>query len=328
MNFYYDIIIKGTSIPDCILARNNNNNNKNKKILIIDTKSTYGNHLTHMNCIIDNIPKLIRKTDPIIKMLIDMNVHIFLDFIEIKHHLYFKLENIGYVMYKVPTSKTQIANCEYLEPAEKFLCNRFLSGKICADKLPDKIVTMFTKAICGNKMNKDALLRFVSSFNDYYFIYPVYGLKDISEQISRCNAVNGVEYLLNDDIEIKENENNGVSIKSVYGTFNSSLYIKGSITKRDSRIIKVLNIKHIFYENGFYGVFDDGVDLINCICLNSETKVCPKDTFLIYLWKVEGDVTNLDVGKIGIEKEWILFSLDVECNEDFSYDVIIEDKYN
>lgn len=315
---HFDIIIKGTRIADCILARQQGT----QKVLVVDDKQTYDNYFTHEGCVIERIPRLLRKSDPLLQVLIDMNVHVFLDFVLIKHHLYFKLVSTVWDEYEIPTSKSGIASCAYLAPHEKFLLNRLVGGE--SAELCRETMEIFTKAICGRRFKKDSFMRFGMSFGDYYFLYPVYGYRDVSENMSRFNAINGVVYLMDKGIEIVKS-GGGVILKSQYGNFEGSGLITLDIKHATRRIIKVVNVSAVFHHELFYGVFDNGVDLISCICLSSVAKICPEGTYLIYLWKEDGDVTLEEIKQIGISAESIVFTVDVECDEDFKYDVVIEE---
>ncbi|KAM0685528.1 hypothetical protein COBT_003260 [Conglomerata obtusa] len=312
----FDLCILGTSIENCLLARQH----KCKKVIVIEKKETYGTSFKYKKCIIESRPRLIRSHDLICDVLRDMNIHLLIDFVIVRNHFYIKDKTI----YKIPINKNEISESNFLTRKDMFYLNQSINNNNCVfiDKLSKKAKDIFVKAICGGIFDPGAFSRFARSFGtDFYLLYPIHGFKDISEKISRCNALNGISYLLDKTLNYEDN-NERVIINSKYGQLYSKKIETCKAKIRNTRKFYVLNYNDEFYDKRFFGVFDIG-ELIFCITLDHESAVCKEDTYLIYLWKEIGEITDHELINIGIETDKIIERTHFDSNEDFKYDSIL-----
>ncbi|EJW03093.1 hypothetical protein EDEG_00244 [Edhazardia aedis USNM 41457] len=318
----FEIIYKGTTLKDCLNVRKY----IGQKIIVVDDKSEYGECVKIKNCIIEKRPQLLRISDHLLDILVQMNIHIFVDFVTINNHIYYK----DGIVYEIPGSKNQIAECSFLTNKDKFLLFQAIKNHKINETidLSKNAFEMFFKAICEcNDPNLQYLKRFISCFEQEKFIYPLYGFKDICETISRCNAVNGVAYYLDENVEISKIDDKFI-IYSKYGNIiGNELKTSETLSKSASGNIKyyrVINYSKEFLYNRFYGVFDMINYKIHCIALDSEAKICPNDTYLLYFWKFNSQIEDDDIIKIGLKKEDILFEYSFNTDDEFCYDCVCE----
>ncbi|KAM0678303.1 hypothetical protein BDAP_001016 [Binucleata daphniae] len=316
-NNKFEFCIKGTCLQACLFAREY----KNTSLLVFDDKNTYGSSIKHKGCIIETRPQLIRIHDNIINILQDMNIHLIIDFAVIQNHLYIKNRNV----IKIPINKNEIANSTFLTNKDKYTLYKAIKSNnvLLCNNLSDNTKNILTKAICGSNFCIDKLLRYTKSFGDsHYLLYPLYGFVDICEKVSRCNAINGVSYLLDDSVKYEENTKN-ITITSKYGVMTSERLLHVNNVKSNTKYYTVINYTKIFYKPSFYGVFDED-EMIYCITLDTNACICPSGTFLIYLWKYKAYVTDIELMNIGIDNKNMLFKHTFCTDEDFTYDEIIK----
>jgi RAB protein geranylgeranyltransferase component A len=335
----YTLIYKGTRIEDCISLRVN----IGSKVLVVDTKDNYGTTYEGIETseytkklkilkqsgerfLYESIPRVVRLSDGIFRVVNEMNIVPFLNFIRINDHFYIKEDG---TVFKVPNCKAEIANAEFLNYKEKRILVKFIEGKIGLDEVLEEVrkesLDVMVRGVCGKKKIEDQIFkRYCVNFGNPPFVYPVNGWKDISEAMSRCHALNGVSYLIDKDIEIERKER-GCIIKSVYGEISGDVYVEPKMKEGDVKYYRVVHISSKFHSGRFYGTFD-GEEIINCLCLDSSTETCEENRWIVYLWKHENEISDEDIARIGLRGEVILDDFQFEVHVEFDWDHLISVK--
>ncbi|WUR02347.1 Rab GDP-dissociation inhibitor [Vairimorpha necatrix] len=218
---FFEIGFEGTSNKDCMTI----NKLKTDSILVFDNQNHYGTTLKSLedlrfNKFIKNIkifknksrilfetdPQFYRSNDEIINLINTRDCSSFVDFVPINRH-YLILENGNY--YKIPYTITDLVDTKFFTFKDRHLVNRFVKSEINIEelkiKLSDKCKQILLNGILGYYQDvEDKLKDYIENFEYYPFIYPKHGMKDISELLSRINAINGISYLLDSKIKVYE----------------------------------------------------------------------------------------------------------------------------
>lgn len=310
----FDVIYFGTSIKDSLAVRKY----CNSKVLVIDNKKTFGDSIVQKNCSIDKIPILMRKNDILINELVSMKMHLFVDFVNIKNQLYFNKDKTTIKYHKIPTTKAELSQSPFITNKDKLLINKYIKGgSLNIDQLENATVTIFRKSIMDGGNDMEALKRYFTSFNTYELLFPVYGYNNICENIVRCNAINGITYLLDPSLKI-DTSDGATIIRSKYGTFSTRNFVDNKKTLTGGQYVTAVCYDIPFHLPSFYGVFDIS-KLIHCIALDSKSKICPENMYLLYIWHKSERITNADLIDIGIEMAHVIYQVDFPTDS-FVYD--------
>lgn len=286
---YFEVLFEGTSIQRSLIKAN-------PSTLIIDYQNVYGSTYslkeiifsrylkelkiqknTDAHVCIESIPGVLRE-----KMIVDDPI----SYISISTHIYFD-KNMK--KFKVPVNESEIIDCDFMTYVDKHHFCKVIRGSKTIQEVEPLLSAFFLKILQKS--------RYLSKIDNQSFLYPVHGFKEISETFSRHNALQGIGYYLSSDIKVNEIE--GPEKYLIESPF-SSIYAK-RLEKdnfESTKYFRVILYSAKFYENCFYGSFDK----MGCLVLNSATKTCPKDKFLIYFWKEE-KITDDDLKKVGIYLE-------------------------
>ncbi|KAF7682756.1 Rab GDP-dissociation inhibitor [Astathelohania contejeani] len=328
----FKIIYEGTTIKDSIEVRKY----IPESIIVIDKQENYGSSYTDIASLaaskyvhglkifkeppsntqltIEAMPQLLRMNDPCVTVIKKLGIAPFLKFAKIEHVFYFKDK-----VYPIPHNRGEIAISEFLSNRDKFYLNRDLNGEYLrlTHYINQENVGILLKGITGrHDAHLPTLERFINNFGNTPFLYPVYGMKEITEMIARCNAISGVNYLISSDLEKSNNV-----IKSKLGVVKGEKYISGLFKKGKCRYIRVVNTKQFLFFKSYYAVFD-GPELINCICLDSTAKTCAPGTYLLYFWKYESEICIEELMKIGLKKESIIADFSYRNEIEYEWDVV------
>lgn len=228
---FFEIGFEGTSVEDCmriheiiqekkdgrIIGKNDNN------IIVFDKQKEYGTtykaiddlssnkmvkkvqiRKNRAKMIFETDPQFLRQTDKIINFINDSGTSGFCDFVPINSH-YLILEDGRY--YKIPYSRSELVDTPFFTFKERHLVNRFVKGEITLEmlrkKLSDRCKQILLNGLIGSDKNHDQkIFEYIDNFEGVPYIYPKHGLKDISELLSRSNAINGTSYLLDPNLKV------------------------------------------------------------------------------------------------------------------------------
>lgn len=354
----FDLAFEGTTIRDCLRYQEEGI----KDAIVLDTNDTYGstylgysrlkNSRYIENCVlsrrktsaepkilIEAFPFLFRPTDECLSRIKKVGAMVFLQFIKIESHFY--LDPSGEV-YKIPYTKTDIAESNILSLREKSLFNRLFSGSISFDEftrsLTERSRRILIEGIMGDsKVNSGVLKRYIENFGKIPFLYPQHGLKEISEAFARCNSMCGTAYVLDSTLSVVGGtEENGKSlvpdqwdgmvippeynyrIDTRYGTIFTKRLVKSRHAASVS-YIRVINTRKKILGNTFFASAHRE-SFMRIIGLNSDSECCPEGTYLIYIIKADSWVAEDDLRFLGIEEEDVLEDIYYETKLYFNFD--------
>ncbi|KAF9764552.1 Rab GDP dissociation inhibitor alpha [Nosema granulosis] len=215
----FDIAFHGTLVEDCVQVKNIGK----YKTIVFDRSEEYGctfddieklkssRYVTDVEVFkyskgfsIEALPMVLRPNGKLFNSLREAGVNNFSEYIVIDHH-FLILEDSKY--YRIPYTKTQLVDTAYFNFKERHLVNKLLEGEInlneLKDKLCDKTKRILFNGIVGDNTDYEACLReYLANFGSPPFLFPKHGYRDISENLSRSNAMCGTAYVLDKDIKI------------------------------------------------------------------------------------------------------------------------------
>lgn len=215
----FDVAFHGTLVEDCVHVKNL----QKDKIIVFSRSEEYGSTFDDVeklkssryvsdvevykyskDFLIEAYPMVLRPNGRLFNSLKEPGVKNFFEYITIDHH-FLILEDGKY--YKIPYTKTQLVDTVYFNFRERHLINKLLRGEIDLNELRvqlcDKTKRILFNGIVGdNTDHESALMEYLSNFGSTPFVFPKRGYKDISEILSRSNAMCGTAYLLDKNIKV------------------------------------------------------------------------------------------------------------------------------
>ncbi|KAG5858652.1 hypothetical protein KMI_12g18130 [Encephalitozoon hellem] len=352
----FDLGFEGTTIRDCLRFRKENISNA----IVFDDNGIYGstycgysslrNSKYVRDCILNKgsgeskllleaFPAIFRPTDKHIVELEKTGMMEFLRLIKIQKHFY--IDSSGKV-YKIPYTKTEVADSDFLSLKEKNLIGSLFKGSLSPEevykKLSRKTREVLVNGIAGeNKDCSERIYRYARNFGNVPFLYPEYGLKEISEMFSRCNSMCGAGYVLDntlvvtardegpsDAFSLKQKDSEIVpseymyKIDTAYGTVFTKSIIKAE-HKEQVSYIRAVNTRRPILGKTFFA-FVQRKSVMKVIGLNSDTECCPEGTYLIYIIKSDSPVTEEDMKPLGIEEKDVVEDISYQTKFSFEFD--------
>lgn len=353
----FDVIYLGTSVQDCMNVREMG---KIPLVMVVDPNGHYGNtwssrelgacrSLSNLETVggedvifyIEESVSLLRLSDGLVKVLVDSKNYLFLDFVPIKK-MYF-VEN-GQA-YSIPTTREEIAFCDFLSSKEKLMIQKAMkliacgelgkdeagALKVLLDSVTEKGRRIFLGGITGfstvNSESVRMLKKFVENFGRPQYLYPTYQLKTIAEILSRCNAVNGVAYLVSRNVgiegtplefdsveELREilgkymeereayTEKHKARIRSEFGNITGKLFLKKRETG-EKRHYYVFLLSEALMDPNHVAVYNIDGEYTYSLHLRLDAE---KEVFALYFWSDLKRLTREDVGKMKVPASSIL----------------------
>ncbi|ELQ73816.1 RAB proteins geranylgeranyltransferase component A (RAB escort protein) [Trachipleistophora hominis] len=241
--------------------------------------------MTEPKCLIETEPQLFRTNGRLLSKLEELDLLLNIDFIEIYDHLYID-ENL--CIYKVPYFDYEIANSNWLEAQEKNAYFYFVHNGI---KYEDFIASMSKRSlqIFNSSLNiltyENCIPNYLSSFGTPPFSYPMYGEREISDQLSRVLSFRNISFYVNKSLKCTR-VNDHYEINGIYGnaTFRKRKSEANEVVSPVSFYFRVLLLKQPFILPTFFGTIMVDKKIVNVISINCSAKVCPPNTFLVYFY--------------------------------------------
>lgn len=353
----FDLAFEGTAVRDCLRYQEEGT----ECGIVMDTNETYGStykgylKLKHSryvrNCVlhkslgggtgsevlIEALPCLVRPSDGNLLKIKKTGMMELLQFIKIENHFYI---DVSGGVHRIPYTRTDIAESSILSLREKSLFNRFLGGRVGIDELvgslSERTRLFLTEGImCCGETDAGTLERYVRNFGNVPFIYPQYGLKEISEVFARSNSMCGTAYVLDPDLCITtrtgDNEELFVQplgitaaqthtyrIDTKYGTVFAKR-VQRSLPDGVVSYVRVVNIRNpVLGETFFASVHRE--EIMKVIGINSDSECCHKNTYLVYVIKTHSHVTEDDLRFLGIQDTSVIEDISYETVFSFSFD--------
>jgi hypothetical protein len=329
MEELFDIVYEGTEVKDCLLVRKM----RDKKVLVYEPSGVYGGTVglsqirasslkdvfleineakwkrnVEKDVYIDRSLSVLRMNDFLAKELIAFGDSALLEFIPVKKTLLLEWDTKWRVK-RIPSSREEMAFDKTLSPKEKFFLSRAMSMKtVDTSKIAEVISSLsegskrlLLEGVAGTSRATedavDAIKRFMEGFGDIQYLYPLQCMGEISEVVSRSNAVHGVAYIVSRDARVlgearefgeesellsfAEGGGNKVEIETECGKAMGKVFVKMRREKKSRYVRVILSLDRWMEENAktvykLEGEYVHGLHL----------KVSGKEQSLhmIYLW--------------------------------------------
>lgn len=322
---FYDVGIIGTSLYS------HNIINKGIKTIFIEPSNNYGTTYNSINelsestylkslnvvkqnkegkLLIESMPIFIKSGNDVVERFKQKPYSGEVEYVKISN-LYF-LEKNGSLM-KLWTTKNDIVNTDLMNNLERF---HFAFG-INKGDLSD-----FKKYIiedCQSELLHKIFVKWnifnehiIKNFEKAIYLYPVYGITSLCENISLINSISGATYLLSKSLAINEQIDNGdykYMASCEYGNIYIKDIVQSNLTNQEC-YVKVLWMKNWRLMGDFLIFLEGEDDIINIYGVGSEAKVCEEGTELIYIVKANSVLKNTEFEALRINNEDILLELD------------------
>lgn len=259
---YFDLAIEGTALKDLFIS------DPNCKTVVVDASSIYGTTYPTISeleksiyvsnikitkdirkekekVLIEACPLVIGANDKIIEKFGENAFGTSLDFIDITD-IYF----ISDVKTRMPTSKNDIAALR-LSNSDLFHFYKAIKEKDIQiiQKKFENIVHPLYKSL--SMLSKHDFETICDNFGRNAFIYPLYGLSEISECASFKNSFRGVTYVLNTDLTYINEENDEYKhvFKCDIGTIIAKDYIPRTLDRNRFNVRVILTPMQKFNGN-------------------------------------------------------------------------------
>lgn len=243
-----------------------------------------------------------------------------INFISINEHFVIKDK----IFYKIPYNEYDIATSNWLTPKDKLYLYRFIKNEISYFELQQKtkpIVCEILNSAIINENCKNILPFYLSKFNTKnLFFYPIYGEKEISDQLSRVLAFQNVAFYIEKNISLQKKEI--YELNGEQGTVTFKYLINSNqINERMKRIsleneenynkkyIRIFICKEI--KNCFFGVLLKNKNIYFIIRLNENCKVVPKNFHILYVYGKTEIPENI-LEELKIEEKDVLIDISFE----------------
>lgn len=352
----FDLGFEGTTIRDCLRFRKE----KISNAIVFDDNGTYGstycgysglkNSKYVKDCtlnkgseesklLLEAFPAVFRPTDRHTAELEGAGMMGFLRLIKIQKHFY--IDSSGKI-YKIPYTKTEIADSDVLSLKEKYLVGSLLKGRLTFEdvygKVSEKTREILANGIIGEaKDYSERMYRYARNFGNVPFLYPEYGLKEISEMFSRSNSMCGAGYVLDsalaitcrdekslDSFSLRQDDGEAIPseyiyrIDTTYGTIFTKKIIRAEY-KESASYVRVVNTRRPILSKTFFA-FAQRESIMKLIGLNSDTECCSEGTYLIYIIKSDGPIMEEDLKFLRIEERDIIEDISYQTKFSFAFD--------
>lgn len=247
------------------------------------------------------------------------------------HVEYIKVSDIFFIsdnLSRFPTSKNEIFKMN-ISDKDKFYLYKALRNhdlSILKKSSLDKTNPIYKALVELEIFDNFELMKIAKFFGDNIFIYPVYGISELSESACFRNSFSGVTYILNDSLKHLESNNDGPYrhvFKCNLGTIYCKEFIQQTLIEKHFyvRVILCNKIKYngnflIFIElNRDQFVIDTDRNIenhdkfIKIIGLDSSSCVCNEGLQLLYFIKKYSKVSDKELELMSIFKKDILIDL-------------------
>nr|AGE94901.1 rab gdp dissociation inhibitor [Encephalitozoon cuniculi] len=357
----FDLGFEGTTIRDSLRFRREGTFNA----IVFDSNNSYGSTYHGYSglkkskyideCVLNKgtgdarllleaFPAVFRPTDRHIPELQETGMMEFLHLIKIQKHFY--VDPSGKT-YRIPYTKTEIADSDALSLKEKNLVGRLLNGKLSLEELYESLSentreVLTNGVVCDGRNHGERMARYMRNFGDVPFLYPQHGLKEISEMFSRCNSMCGAGYVLDsalvisnktketlDMFSLKQKDGKTVPpeymhrIDTSYGTIFTKRIIRAENKELVSHV-RAINTEREVLAKTFFAFVQRETTSMKVIGLSSDTECCPEGTYLTYVIKADEPVTEEDLKLLHVEEKGVIEDISYQTKFSFEFDSLDE----
>eukprot|EP00866_Antonospora_locustae_P001807 jgi/Antlo1/1807/15 len=318
----FDTFFEGTSV-----RRSEEVRLLSGKTLVVDAQDEYGTTLdTHQLHSSRHIEDLCIRKNTSERVLIECVPGVFantarrldiVEFAEIDRHFYYS-ENL--VAFDVPHNMTQVVDSEIMSLIDKRYLVKAFRGEVTLEEAMQHLSPGF-KRIIGKTCAEDATFsasvfqNYLRNFGKPPFVYPRHGHREVSEALSRLNALNNVGYYVNSNLKVEcaDVAEYNFMIRSDYGNIYAKEYCREVIEK--PYCFRVLLAENPLFCRTFFATFDLPRTMWG-IGLDDSTETCPKGRYLFYFWRRDSKIEDHELQSIGLNANCVKMDIEFRAAHD------------
>ncbi|KRH94679.1 RAB proteins geranylgeranyltransferase component A (RAB escort protein), partial [Pseudoloma neurophilia] len=268
---------------------------------------------------IESNPRLFETNSELIDIIVGADMFGQMNFISIIDHYVF----LKGKFYKIPYNDFDIAESDWLTVKEKLFLQKFANNKIQFFEFEANVRPLVVEILNSAKIRRrsHAIPVYLKNYGTNELLcYPIFGEREISDQMSRMLAFKNVAFYMEDEIKLLDQHGREIKNKpkklptfyqlsGQYGKARFDQFLTSEIPrKRQKKYVKVLILSKPLKEGNFFITFSQNIFIFQ---LDWETRVCPTNMFLIYIFAkdpLQSDIEN----EIGLDHESIILSISFE----------------
>ncbi|KAI4291321.1 Rab GDP dissociation inhibitor [Pancytospora philotis] len=320
---FFDVAVEGTTLSDCQYPE------AGSRVIVLDRAGNYGTTYTALSRLqtspyisglvaakpapekitVEALPFVLRPTNPLVQAYLAKPFGSELEYVRIGDVFFIDARS---ACVRLPNSKTDIVEMGELSNADRLLLHEAVRSR---DIVP------FKRHVIRSYSEDDVLYKifarynvfgndFLARFGGAQFVYPVYGLGEISENISLTNSLNGYAYLLNSGIEMAEVSDRGeyrYRFTCEYGALYTKRFVRQQLREKTS-YVRMLHV-HAARCRGNFLAYLEADELVRIIGLDSKTKTCAPDVQILYFIKDRSPVSQENIEQFGVTHEGTVVDL-------------------
>lgn len=308
----FDIAIEGTTLKSLFIP------DEDKKVVVVDSAGNYGTtystiaalqesryisdlriHLSsYFECerrmlLVEAVPFVLFSKDRRISEFSET-----VDFVNINDIYFFT----GMTFHRIPTSKNDILKLglshEDIHSLYKSILNQDIN--IMKTNFSDRNHFIFKAFVEMRIFDDDEFRRYCQGFGEAVFVYPRYGISEISESLAMQNAFKGTTYIINKSLRMDFYEND--EYKYVFtcdlGRAKAKEFRRNTLVQKEY-FVRVIVIKKECLSGNFVGYIDnEDSSVTEIICLDCDAEVCSDGYQIIYFINRCNEITDKMIEKL------------------------------
>lgn len=229
-------------------------------------------------------------------------------------------------LYRLPVTKNDVLKAG-LSKNDMFYFYKAIREQdiaIMKENLSDRTHPIYKAFLELDVFEPNEFKKYCDNFGDSPFVYPIYGISEISETVCMSNSFKGVTYVINRSLSHTYEEINSYKHRFVcdLGVIHAKEYIKQKLKQKEQRVRVILTSKQKFTGN-FLGFIEKPhtftVDIDNkaqpisrytkVIGINSQAEVCDQGFQILYFIDESSTFGGYELDVLQIHKKDILLDI-------------------
>lgn len=332
---FFELAVEGTTLCDLFLLATD------KKIVVVDKSGNYGTtypsvvalskspYISDFKILKSSIRNVRIEAVPFVLGLEDRIVDVtkrkmgggILEYICF-NDIYFFSDTV----FKFPGSKNDIANMNLSNNDKFHLASaiRECDVDILKHNFSNKHHPIYRALVELDVFRSLDFRKYCSAFGGELFIYPLYGLSEITETLCMSNAFKGVTYVVNGDLQQTECDNKEYTQRFTceLGIVNAKQILKSKIIAK-TQWVRVVLTQQERHNGCFIGFIERPMDFTvsdqgnikleasptTVIGINSAANICEAEHQLVYFVNESGPIADYELGMASIDDKDVLLDI-------------------
>lgn len=322
----FDLVIEGTTLKDLFLHE------CAQSVVVIDRAANYGSTYHSLSALaessyisdfkihkneysnnkyriaIEALPFLLGKGDPVISKFSRKVFGNEVEYVDIKK-IYYLEDSV----FTLPTSKTDILDL-IISKEDKFHFYKAIAEKslgIIKENFSEKTHPLYKMLVEHSVFTETDFNNYCANFGSAPFLYPVYGISEISETACMSNSFNNVTYVLNKNLEevCSTDTEYQHCFKCDLGIIKGKNVIRSTLKMKDWNI-RVIITKEISFSGNFLmflrfpmvkNEIDSDSGIIKVISIDSSAEVCENGYQILYFMSDSSPIPDSALEKLELD---------------------------